>query len=122
MMSNNFKINECDKCVYGKDTKHGYVLICLYVDDILIINSDDKMITSTKNMLNSRFDIKDLGLVDVILRMKIKGISDELILSQSDYVNNILGKFDKGNSSIAKTLVDVTLHFPMNKVESVPQI
>ena len=67
MMSQGLKINECDKCVYVKDTKHGYVIVCLYVDDMLIVSSDDKMIISTKNMLNSRFDRKDMGLVDVIL-------------------------------------------------------
>ena len=39
---------------------------------MLIVGSDDKMIPSTKNMLNLRFGIKDLGLVDVILRIKIK--------------------------------------------------
>ncbi|RVW86309.1 Retrovirus-related Pol polyprotein from transposon TNT 1-94 [Vitis vinifera] len=83
MLSHGFKINECDKCVYVKDTKHGYVIVCLYVDDMLIVGSDDKMITSTKNMLNSRFDMKDMGLADVILGIKIKRTSDELILSES---------------------------------------
>ena len=72
MMSHGFKINKCDKCVYVKDTELGYVIVCLYVDDMLIVGSDDKMIASTKNMLNSRFDMKDMGLVDVILRIKIK--------------------------------------------------
>ena len=81
MMSHNFKINECDKCVYVKDTKHGYVIVCLYVDDMFIIDSDGKMITSTKNMLNSRFDMKDLGFADVILGIKIKRTSYGLILS-----------------------------------------
>ena len=42
------------------------------VDDMLIVGSDDKMITSTKNMLNSKFDMKDLVLTDVILGVKIK--------------------------------------------------
>ena len=91
------KINECDKCVYVKNIEHGYVILCLYVDDMPIVGNDDKMITSTKNMLNSRFDIKDLGLDDVILRMKIKRTLYKLILSQSHYVDNILGKFDKDN-------------------------
>ena len=53
-MSHGFKINEGDKCVYVKDVEHGYFIVCLYVDDMLIVNSDDKIITSTKNMLNSR--------------------------------------------------------------------
>ena len=67
MITNGFKINECDKCVYIKEIENGYIILCLYVDDILIVSSDDEMIKSTKNMLNSRFDMKDMGLADVIL-------------------------------------------------------
>ena len=72
MLSHGFKINEYDKCVYVKDDEHRYVIVCLYVDDMLIIGSDGKMITSTKNMLNSRFDMKDIEPADVILGIKIK--------------------------------------------------
>ena len=64
-MSHGFKINECEKYVYVKDNEHKYVIVCLYVDDRLIIDSDDKIITSTKKMLNPRFDMKDLRLADV---------------------------------------------------------
>ena len=122
MMSRGFKINECDKCVYVKDVEHGYAIVCLYVDDMFIVGSDDKMITSTKNMWNSRLGMKDLGLVDVLLGIKIKRTSDGLILSQSQYVDNILGKFDKDNSGIARTPVYVTLHFSKNKAESISQV
>ena len=108
--------------MYVKDTKHGYVIVCLYVNDMLVVGSNDKMITSTKNMLNSRFDMKDLELADVILGIKIKRTLDELILSQSHYVDNIIGKFDKDNFGIARTPIDVTLHFSMNKAESVFQV
>ena len=59
------------------------VIPCLYVDDILIVGSDDKMIKSTKNILNSRFDMKDMRLADVILEIKITRISNRLILKSS---------------------------------------
>ena len=81
VMSQGFKVNECEKCVYVKDTEHGYVIICLFVDDMLIVNSDDKMIISTKTMFNSRFDMKNMGPVDVILGIKLIRTSDGLILS-----------------------------------------
>ena len=68
--------------MYVKDKELRYVIMCLYIDDMLIVSSDDKMITSIKNMLNSRFDMKDLGLVDFILGIKIKRTLDGLILSQ----------------------------------------
>ena len=122
MLSHGFKINECDKCIYVKDDDDGYVIVCLYVDDTLIVGRDGKMITSTKNMLNSRFDMKDMRLDDVILGIKIKRTLKGLILSQSHYVDNILGNSDKDNSSIAKTPIDVTLHLSKNKGESVSQV
>ena len=99
-----------------------YVIVCLYVDEILIIGSDEKTIISTKNMLNSRFDMKDTGLANVILGIKLIRTSDGLILSKSHYVDNILKKFDKDNSGIARTLVDVTLHLSKNKEDSVSQV
>ena len=43
MLPNGFRINECDKCKYAKDTDRGYVILCLYVDDILIVGSNDEM-------------------------------------------------------------------------------
>ena len=75
MLSRGFKINECDKCVYVKDDEHGYVIVCLYLDNMLIVGSYGKIITSTKNMLNSRFDMKDMRLADVILGIEIKKTS-----------------------------------------------
>src|SRR5437667_4688354 len=47
ILSSGFKINECDKCVYVKDNEHGYVILCLYVDDLLIAGSNEKVIKST---------------------------------------------------------------------------
>ncbi|GJY02061.1 retrotransposon protein, putative, ty1-copia subclass [Tanacetum coccineum] len=82
MLENGFKINECDKCVYVKDTSSGYVILCLYVDDMLIVGSNDKIIRSTKDMLKSKFDMKDMGLADVILGIKIIRTQNGLVLSQ----------------------------------------
>ena len=44
MLTNGFRINECDKCVYIKNTHEGYVIVCLYVDDMLIIGSNNEII------------------------------------------------------------------------------
>ncbi|KAF3645400.1 putative tyrosyl-DNA phosphodiesterase 2-like [Capsicum annuum] len=67
MVANEFKINECDKCVYIKDTPNHQVIVCLYVDNMLIFSKDISDINATKRMLESKFDMKDLGVADVIL-------------------------------------------------------
>ena len=122
MLANDFKINECDKCVYVKDTENGYVILCLYVDNMLIIGSDDKMVKSTKAMLSTRFGIKDMGLADVILGVKILRTSDELVLNQTHYVDKILNKFSKDDSGVARTPLDVNPHMSKYKGESVSQM
>ena len=76
MLESEFRINEYGKCINVKDTENAYVILCLYVNDMLIIGHNDKMIKSIKDMLNSRFDVKDMGPADVILRIKITRTSD----------------------------------------------
>ena len=122
MMSNGFTINECDECVYVKDTNNGYVIVCLYVDYMLILGSNNYIITTTKKMLFSKFNMKDLGAVNVILGIKISRTSGELILSQSHYIEKLLDKFDKGESNIARTPVDINLHLSKNIGQSISQL
>ena len=79
MVSNGFKINEYDKCMYAKMTPKSYVLVCLYVDDMLIIESTIELIMTTKRMLT-------MGKADVILGIKISKTSTGLVLFQSHYI------------------------------------
>ncbi|GKA26863.1 retrovirus-related pol polyprotein from transposon TNT 1-94 [Tanacetum coccineum] len=60
LLSNGFQINECDKCVYVKQYKNAFVIICLYVDDMLIMGTNMDVINQTKKMLHSSFDMKDM--------------------------------------------------------------
>ena len=121
MMSNGFKINECDKCVYVKNTNNDCVIICLYVDDLLIMGSNDDIIQAIKRMLNNKFDMKDLGVADVILGIKISKSSDGLILSQSHYIEKILKKYNQDNSSPARTPIDISIHLSKNNGKGISQ-
>ena len=122
IMSNVFTINECDKCVYVKDTNNGYVIVCLYVDDMLILGINNYIITTTKKMLSSKFNIKDLGVANVILGIKISRTSGGLILFQSHYIEKLLNNFDKDESKIARTPVDINLHLSKNIGQRISQL
>ncbi|GJV31553.1 retrovirus-related pol polyprotein from transposon TNT 1-94 [Tanacetum coccineum] len=122
MLESGFKINECDKCVYVKDTSAGYVILCLYVDDMLIVGSNDKIIRSTKDMLKSKFDMKDMGLADVILGIKIIRTQNGLVLSQAHYVDKILNTHNAGDSGQARTPIDTSMHLSKNRGLGVAQL
>ena len=48
MLANGFKINECDKCVYIKNVMNHEVIVCLYVDDMLIMIKEIDNINATR--------------------------------------------------------------------------
>lgn len=58
MMASGFKISECNKYVYVKETNDGYIILCLHVYVMFTIDSNAKMINCIKDMLNSIFDMK----------------------------------------------------------------
>nr|GEX44320.1 zinc finger, CCHC-type [Tanacetum cinerariifolium] len=65
-------------------------------------------IKSTKDMLKSKFDMKDMGLADVIRGIKITRTQNGLVLSQAHYVEKILNTHNMGDSGLARTLIDTS--------------
>ncbi|KAL0550095.1 hypothetical protein IC582_014593 [Cucumis melo] len=122
MMANGFKINECDKCVYVKSNQNDHVIVCLYVDDMLILGSNINIIKTTKQMLANKFEMKDMGVADVILGIKISKTPQGLMLSQSHYFDTILKKYKKHDIVIAKTPIDASLHLGKNNGDSIAQL
>ncbi|GJT22920.1 zinc finger, CCHC-type containing protein [Tanacetum coccineum] len=73
VLSNGFSLNQADKYVYSKfDASGKGVIICLYVDDMLIFGTNQDQVNKTKEFLSSNFDMKDLGEAEVILGIIIK--------------------------------------------------
>ena len=63
ILSDGFVHNGADKCMYSKFTKEYGVIVCLYVDDMLIFGTNMKGLFETKNYLSSMFQMKDLNEV-----------------------------------------------------------
>jgi hypothetical protein len=80
MLANEFIINEVDKYVYIKNIDKCYVIIGFYMDEMSILDNNDYMIKSTEKILTDKFDMKDLGAANVILRINISRIFDGLVL------------------------------------------
>ncbi|GJW48042.1 zinc finger, CCHC-type containing protein [Tanacetum coccineum] len=68
VLSSGFLLNQSDKCAYSKfDSSIKGVIICLYVDDMLIFGTDQNQVNKTKKFLSLKFLMKDMGEADVIL-------------------------------------------------------
>ncbi|GJS91287.1 zinc finger, CCHC-type containing protein [Tanacetum coccineum] len=109
VLSNGYLLNQADKCVYSKFDESGKgVIICLYVDDMLIFGTDQVQVDLTKEFLSSRFSMKDMGEADVILGIRIKHKSNGIAISQSHYIEKVLKKFNYFDCTLVSTPMDTS--------------
>ena len=119
MLTHEYVINATDKCIYSKFINNEGVILCLYVDDLLIFGTSLDVVHDTKCFLASNFDMKDLGETNITLGIKIFRDNDCIILSQSHYVEKILKKFEHFNMSPMSTPFDSKVHLFKNRDYSV---
>jgi len=122
MLFNGFKLNVYDKCVYSKFHDGKGFLICLYVDDMLIFGTDINEIENTKSFLYNNFDMKDLGVADVILGITITRDDNNISLSQSHYIDKVLKKFGYFDCQSISTPFNQNINLVPNKGNPVTQI
>ena len=92
-----FDIQNCksDHSVFYKNSNLGIILLVVYVDDIVIIESDSKGISSLKSFLQSQFHTKNLGMIRYFLGIEVMRSKYEIFLSQRKYVFDLLFKTGK---------------------------
>ena len=107
ILESEFVVNESDKCVYYMVKGNECIIVCLYVDDILLFGTNIEIINETKSFLKRHFEMKDMGEASVILGVKLTQSTDGITLSQSHYIEkSILEKYGYSNCRIASTPYD----------------
>ena len=103
ILSYGFVENTVDTCIYMKVTGSQFVILELYVDDILLAANDKGMLRDVKAFLSKNFEMKDMGEASYVIGIEIfhdrsQGV---LGLSQKAYINKVLERYrmDKSTAS-----------------------
>ena len=64
-------------------TSKGYVILLLYIDDMIITESDLQRIQDLKQFLHQTFEMKDLGLLSYFLGLEVTSNSKGVLLITS---------------------------------------
>ncbi|KAL0463005.1 UNVERIFIED_CONTAM: Retrovirus-related Pol polyprotein from transposon TNT 1-94 [Sesamum latifolium] len=91
--------NDYDSCIYKKISGSSVAYLMLYVDDILHIGNDVKMLGDIKAWLSTQFSMKDMGEASYILGIKIyRDRSRRMLgLTESSYIE-VLKRFKMEHS------------------------
>ena len=95
-----FEQNLVEPYVYKRHQDKVVMFLVLYVDNILLIGNDVRVMSSVKVWLSSQFDMKDLGEANFILGIKFwQNHKNKMLgLSQAGYIDKVLERFSMQNS------------------------
>ena len=85
-----------EQCIYVRfnEDRSEYILLAVYVDDLVIAGTIQEVIMKFKQQINAKFECKDLGELDRIFIIEVTRTAEGgLFLSQSLYVKDKLEKF-----------------------------
>lgn len=88
-----FRRNQAEYCLYTRKSEKSFVMVALYVDDLLIAGSTKEAIDIVKTELMNEFKMKDLGATKKFLGMNIEQTESGIKLSLRDYIQSLLSEF-----------------------------
>ena len=121
--SYDFEQNVDEPCVYKRVIDGKVVFLVLYVDDILLIGNDVRILSDVKSWLANQFQMKDLGEASYVLGIQI--IRDRkkrlLAMSQASYIDKILIRFGMQNSKKGNLPFRHGIHLSREQSPKTPQ-
>ncbi|KAK9133630.1 hypothetical protein Scep_013158 [Stephania cephalantha] len=94
-----------DHFCYFKKFDNSYVILLLYVDDMLIAGSNIEKIENLKEQMAKEFSMKDLGAAKQILGLRIERDRKNKLLKlcQREYISKVLKRFNMDNAKPVST-------------------
>lgn len=108
-----------DHCVFFQKFSDGdFIILLLYVDDMLIIGKNASRINQLKKQLSKSFAMKDLGPAKQILGIRITRDRNarKLWLSQEKYIEKVLRRFNMDNAKAVSS--PLANHFRLSSKQS----
>ena len=66
-----FVENTVDRCIYMKVSGSKFIILVLYVDDILLAANDKGLLHDVKKFLSENFEMKDMNEASYVIRIEI---------------------------------------------------
>lgn len=99
------------------DIGKGVIILCLYVDDVLITDINECYVTEFKDDLMKEFEMTGLGIMTYFLDIEFHKSEKRLLTYQRRYAFEILKNFEIELFNVAITPAKPKLQLSKNKYE-----
>jgi hypothetical protein len=82
-----------EPCLYIRNDGKGYVIVGVYVDEIVIAYEKDEAYVEISKYLEIKYKMKDLGDLKWYLGIEISRHKDTIVMSQRLYIKRLLERF-----------------------------
>ena len=102
-----------------KGIEGNQLLICLYVDDLIVTGTDVNEIEAFKTQMMNEFEMSDLGNLTYFLGMEFTEVAEGLVMHQMKYASDILKRFNMNYNSSSSSPAETNMKLGMNEEEPV---
>ncbi|XP_049387663.1 uncharacterized mitochondrial protein AtMg00810-like, partial [Solanum stenotomum] len=106
--------SENEPTLYVKSKGNDFIIVCLYVDDIIYTSSSISLVDEFKSQMKNEFEMSDIGLLHYFLGLEVHQAEDGIFLSQRKYARDLLIKFGLLNCKPATTPMNVGEKLQLN--------
>jgi hypothetical protein len=85
-----FVRSKMEHAIYRRASKNSFLIVGVYVDDLVISGPNATDIKQFKSEMMKRFNMSDLGLLSYYLGIEVKQVNGSITLCQSSYAVKIL--------------------------------
>ncbi|KAA0040718.1 integrase [Cucumis melo var. makuwa] len=117
LKSDGFRRCPYEHALYVKEDKYDkFLIVSLYVDDLLFTGNDKFLCDDFKNSMKKEFEMSDMGLIHYFLDIEVNQDEGEIVISQQKYAHDLLKKIRMENASPCNTLMDANLKLCKNDI------
>ncbi|CAM8926629.1 unnamed protein product [Rhodiola kirilowii] len=109
-----------DHCHFSYDHNGEFLILLVYVDDVVITGTSIPRINSVKKFIHTTFHIKDLGQLWYFLGLEVARSSSGIFLNQRKYAMDLLTESDLLACKPSTTPMDIKHKLALSTADKLP--
>jgi hypothetical protein len=117
MKSLGFTQLKTDYCCFIRREKGLFTIMIVWVDNILSFSNLDAGNDQIEEDLKSKFEVNTIGNPSMILGIRLQQKENQILLSQTHFINSLINKFGLDKANIVTTPLDPNVNLDHDETE-----